>query len=67
MTTRDRNDVPWRADIVDAPLEVRAGYVRPPTRPGIGLELVEQAAAAHPGTSPPPHLATATDGSLLDW
>ena len=62
-----RGDVPWRAEIVDAPIEVRAGHVQPPTRPGIGLEVNEQVAAAHPGASPPPHLATAADGSLLDW
>jgi galactonate dehydratase len=62
-----RNDVPWRADIVDTAIEVRDCYVQPPTRPGIGLELIEKVAAAHPGTSPSPHLATAPDGSLLDW
>jgi galactonate dehydratase len=62
-----RNDVPWRSDIVDVPLEVHDGYVQPPTRPGIGLELVEKVAAAHPGKSPPPHLVAAPDGSFLDW
>jgi galactonate dehydratase len=62
-----RGDVPWRSEIVDEPLDVRDGHVRPPTRPGIGIELVEKVAAAHPGTSPPPHLAAAPDGSLLDW
>jgi galactonate dehydratase len=62
-----RDDVPWRADIVDKHLDVRDGYVQPPTRPGIGLELVEKVAAAHPGKSPPPHVAAGPDGSLLDW
>ena len=62
-----RDDVPWRAEIVDRPLEIDGGYVDPPTRPGIGVELVEEVAAAHPGASPPPHLAFAPDGSLLDW
>jgi galactonate dehydratase len=62
-----RDDVPWRADIVDRRLDVHDGYVLPPTRPGIGLELVEKVAAAHPGKSPPPHVAAGPDGSLLDW
>lgn len=62
-----RDDVPWRREIVDEPLETTDGYVHPPTRPGIGLELVEEVVAAHPGGSPRPHLATAPDGALLDW
>lgn len=62
-----RADVPWRSEIVDEPLAVIDGYADPPTRPGIGVELVEEVAAAYPGTSPPPHLAFAPDGALLDW
>ncbi|MGH2630065.1 MAG: galactonate dehydratase [Actinomycetota bacterium] len=62
-----RSDVPWRAEIVDAPIEATGGYVEAPTRPGIGVELLEEVAAAHPGTSPPPHLEAAPDGSFLDW
>jgi galactonate dehydratase len=62
-----RGDVPWRREIVDPPLETQDGYVSPPTRPGIGVELVEEVAAVHPGRSPAPHLVFAPDGSLLDW
>jgi galactonate dehydratase len=62
-----RDDVPWRRDIVDAPLETQDGYADPPTRPGIGLELVEEVAAAHVGGSPRPHLAFGPDGGILDW
>lgn len=62
-----RGDVPWRREIVDEPLETEEGYAHPPTRPGIGVELVEEIAAAHPGGSPRPHLAFAPDGALLDW
>lgn len=62
-----RSDVPWRREIVDEPLETVDGYVSPPTRPGIGVELVEEVAAAHPGKAPAPHLVFAPDGSLLDW
>jgi galactonate dehydratase len=62
-----RGDVPWRDEIVDEPLMIEGGYVGPPKRPGIGAELVEEAAAAHPGRSPRPHLRSGPDGSLLDW
>jgi galactonate dehydratase len=62
-----RGDVPWRLEIVDEPFETVDGYVDPPTRPGIGVELVEEVAVAHPGRSPRPHLVSAPDGSLLDW
>ena len=64
---RVTSDVPWRTEIVDAPIEAAGGYVDAPTRPGIGLEVVEEVAAAHPGVSPPPHLHAAPDGSFLDW
>ena len=62
-----RRDVPWRADVVDHPIEITDGYVDVPTRPGIGLELDEAVAAAHPGRSPAPHLHSGPDGSFLDW
>ena len=62
-----RGDVPWRREIVDEPLETEGGSVAPPTRPGIGVELIEEVAAAHPGRSPAPHLVFAPDASLLDW
>ena len=53
--------------IVDEPLRTEGGYALPPTRPGIGVELIEKAASAHPGRSPRPHLRFAPDGGLLDW
>jgi galactonate dehydratase len=62
-----RDDVPWRTEIVDAPLDTGGGHVDPPTRPGIGVELIEEVAAAHPGRSHAPHLELGPDGALLDW
>jgi galactonate dehydratase len=62
-----RDDVPWRREIVDSPLETTDCYVDPPTRPGIGVELVDEVAAAHPGRSPRAHIEPAPDGGLLDW
>jgi galactonate dehydratase len=61
------DDVPWRDEIVDDSLDVIDGYVGAPMRPGIGVDLVEEVAAAHPGNSPRPHLRYAPDGGLLDW
>ena len=62
-----RGDVPWRREIVDDVLETHRGYAPTPTRPGIGLELMEKVAVAHPGSSPAPHLAFGPDGAMLDW
>ncbi len=62
-----RDDVPWRKEIVDGALETQDGYAAPPSRPGIGLELVEEVAEAHVGRSPAPHLVSGPDGGLLDW
>jgi galactonate dehydratase len=62
-----RADVAWRDELVDTPIEIREGWVDRPTRPGIGVELHEDVAAAHPGGSPRPHLVHAPDGTLLDW
>ncbi len=62
-----RGDVPWRDELVDEPLEIRRGWIDAPTRPGIGVQLVEDVAAAHPGRAPRPHTPTAPDGSILDW
>lgn len=62
-----RGDVPWRDEIVDHPPLVNGGYAELPTRPGIGLDLVDEVVSAHPGRSPTPHLLSATDGGVADW
>lgn len=43
-----RADVPYRDEVVDVPLTIKDGYVYPSNRPGIGLEVDEQAAARYP-------------------
>ncbi len=43
------------------------GTVEDPTRPGIGLDLVDEVVRARPAKSPPPHLVYASDGALADW
>ena len=42
-------DVSWRDAVIDYPLEVRDGYLVLSDRPGLGVDLVEEAMAAHPG------------------
>lgn len=61
------DDVPWRWEVVDgAPIGL-AGHTTVPDRPGIGVELVEEVAARHPGGTSRPHLETGPDGDILDW
>jgi galactonate dehydratase len=62
-----RDDVPWRREVVDEAFTTQEGWAAPPTKPGIGVELVEEVAAAHVGRSPRPHPEFGLDGSLLDW
>ncbi len=62
-----RADVPWRDEVVSDALEVVDGHVLPPTRPGIGIEVDERAAARHPYV-PEPRLANQDAlGAVVDW
>lgn len=62
-----RSDVPWRDEVVDAPLEIVDGHVLPPTRPGIGVEVDEEAAARYPYVSEPAARVFHEDGAVGDW
>lgn len=64
-----RGDVPWRYDVVDAPqsLVVERGYISPPTRPGLGLEINEKEAAKHPFRQETDLRFFHPDGSVADW
>ncbi len=62
-----RRDVPWRDEVVDAPLVVREGYVYPPERPGWGVEIDERAAARHPFAPEVRMQWFHDDGSVADW
>ena len=42
------DDVPWRKDVVDEDVKFVDGMMYPSDRPGLGIELNEEAAAAHP-------------------
>jgi galactonate dehydratase len=62
-----RADVPWRDDVVDARPEIVGGRVAQPTRPGIGIEVDEQAAAEHPYQPEDLVRWYHEDGSVADW
>jgi galactonate dehydratase len=47
----------FQAEILTEPIELVDGYVTVPTSPGLGVELDEQVAAAHPYTDAALHLA----------
>jgi galactonate dehydratase len=61
------NDVPWRDEVLDAPIEVKDGYVFPPTRPGLGVEINEKAAAKYPFKIEAEQRYFHPDGAVADW
>ena len=46
----------FHAEILKAPIRWEAGYVLPPTEPGLGVEIDEEVAARHPYTGTMLHL-----------
>jgi galactonate dehydratase len=44
----DMDDVPWKWDLIDQPLEIVEGELIVPDRPGLGANIVEDVVAAHP-------------------
>ncbi len=46
----------FHAEILKKPIQWQAGYIIPPTRPGLGVELNEAVAAKHPYTGQALHL-----------
>src|SRR5581483_803103 len=46
----------FHAEILKTPLAWEAGYVVPPTSPGLGVELDDEVVAAHPYTGTQLHL-----------
>lgn len=45
------NDVPWRDKVISRPLPVRDGYLLLDETPGLGVELIDEEMAAHPGVT----------------
>lgn len=51
----------FHAEILKRPIAFEDGFVIPPTEPGLGVELDEDVAAAHPYTEDALHLTPASD------
>ncbi|MFZ4813932.1 MAG: mandelate racemase/muconate lactonizing enzyme family protein [Phototrophicaceae bacterium] len=47
------NDVPWRDQVIDHPIEIRNGSLILSDRPGLGVDLVPSVMDAHPGVVTP--------------
>ena len=57
----------WMREVVRTEFRLADGYLMPTQAPGLGVELDEEAAAAHIGEdAEPPHLRR-SDGSVQDW
>ena len=57
----------WMNDVIQHNLQTEDGYLLSADTPGLGIDLNEEAALAHPHTSgEPPHLRR-EDGSVQDW
>ncbi|HEY3229275.1 MAG TPA: galactonate dehydratase, partial [Roseiflexaceae bacterium] len=61
------DDVPWRNEVITHPIEVVDGYIAPPTRPGLGIDVNEQAAAKYPFKPEAMQRYFHPDGSVADW
>ena len=57
------SDVPWRADVTNEELRYEDGYIYVPDKPGIGIEINEEACLAHPYQ---PHTLRHYTGALTD-
>jgi galactonate dehydratase len=62
-----RSDVPWRYDVVTDALEIQNGFIYPPTKPGLGVEINEKEAAKHPYKPEIEMRYFHPDGSVADW
>jgi galactonate dehydratase len=61
------SDVPWRNEVIVNPIEVVDGSIAPPTRPGLGIDVDEQAAAKYPFKPEAMQRYFHPDGSVADW
>ena len=57
------SDVPWRADVTNENLRYEDGYMYIPDKPGLGIEIDEEACLAHPYQ---PHTLRHYTGALTD-
>jgi len=62
-----RLDVPWRNDVVIEPIGLDKEVVKPPTAPGLGIDINEKEAAKHPFQPEVTMAYFHKDGSVADW
>ncbi len=62
-------DVPWRDEVVTESftVEKKGRLVRPGTRPGLGIEINEEAARKHPFEQELLQRSFSADGAVTDW
>lgn len=63
------DDVPWRSEIVTEgyELDLKTRTVKPNQKPGLGVEINEEAVKAHPFQQEVPQRVFYEDGSVGDW
>ena len=61
------NDVPWRNEVIENPVEVVDGRIAAPTRPGLGIDVNEQVAARYPFKPEAMQRYFHPDGAVADW
>lgn len=44
--------VPWRKEVLTEPIEIKGGYIKVPSKPGLGIELNEEVVAKYPYKEP---------------
>ena len=62
--------VPWYNEVVQTPIRRIDGYWELPTKPGLGIEVDEKAAAAHPFQQEEVASKAAVierDGTIANW
>ncbi len=61
--------VPWYFEVVQGPIRMVDGAWQVPEAPGLGVEVDEKAAAAHPFAQEIMHATNAVlaDGTVVDW
>jgi len=62
-----RSDVPWRDEVVRGVPPIIDAHMSPPEAPGLGIEIDEVAAAAHPYEPEPQYRWFHADGSVAEW
>lgn len=60
-------DVPWRSDVVMEPIQIEGGVAKPPTTPGLGVEINEKEASKRPFLPEVTMAYFHRDGSVADW